>query len=102
MGLKSIKPSASLDYTVPGDMFDLSIVVSVNYSSSGINSFNRLNTFESIETLLCNSRRSPNNFELMKSITKIAQSIPIYSLNYNDDCYAVKCLFDALGLRNAK
>lgn len=100
IGFKSIKPSTVLDVTAHGEMFDLTIVVSVNYCASGINSFTRLNTFESIETLISNSRSAPNNFNLMQNITNIVKRIPIYSLNYYDDCYAVKCLINALELRN--
>lgn len=93
---KTIKPSIKTGHKAIEEIVNLSAVISVDYSSTNINSFNRLDTFECIETLLFNSRSAPNNLELMQSITTIAKRIPIYSLNYHDNQYAVKCLLDVL------
>ena len=72
------------------------MVVSVKFQLSNINMFTKLDTLSGVETLISNSRSAPNNLKLMKNITSIIRNVPIYSLKYHDNRYAVDCLLSAL------
>lgn len=96
MDRKSIKHATLLNSKVSDGKFNLSLIISVKYSLSNINSFTRLDTFDGVKTLVSNSRSAPNNFKLMQNVTAIVKSIPIYNLNYHDDFFAVDCLVNAL------
>lgn len=96
---KLIKPPTLFDPALNDKMLDLSMVVSIKFCPSSIDSFVRLDTFDSIETLVSNSRSAPDNLSLMQHVSNIIKHIPIYSLNYRDDNYAIECLLNALNIR---
>ena len=72
------------------------MMVAVKFQLSDINMFTKLDTLNSVETLIGNSRSAPNNLKLMDNISSIVRNIPIYSLEYHDNQYAVDCLLSVL------
>ena len=92
---KLIKPQ-TFDLDTNVEAVTLSMMVAVKFQLSDINMFTKLDTLNSMETLIGNSRSAPNNLKLMDNMTSIVRNIPIYSLKYYDNQYAVDCLLSVL------